>query len=956
MKNVRFFANVVKTVAACVVMGLSFVSCQKDEIADHSNKEEGKAKLIIDEKPGPQPVLSDSTYGIVRNDTLILRHDSLKNDTLFKRDSLAFAFNASISREFDERKTTVERLKKLDFSFNEAENKQNGKMEYYGAQTGNDLDGQNYTVDFKSGKGSLGSIVNAHFELVGTDNTGVKSTEIEKKASDSIRVNSEMSWNIAYRIANVPNLAGKSFRKDINQTNHERYISYGDAVLVKRDTTMTPTYGIWSTEWLLKVVETYRVNGKDSIAPQTKKVTLVSTCGIDKNEDAFVGSLDFNHSFNSEKWSNWYSVESADKSVSIEERKFERLGVGSNGIEKDKFNTRSFVTEQKATVVFAGLTWNIPATNATLTNVRHTFLEEASDLDGYSMLKFVDDEMASYANATEGNNYKKLNSSCKLYMKVATPDVDKIEFAGTKVHTNGMAKIDGSVIPVYTDGTKGAAIKFKWEKAESWQWLKDSVIAEGVTFVNQTTGELKLKGSESKAEKTFATDNKDITIKCNQYDADFQTTVKVDGQTKVTTWHATWYEDFKVVYSGKEVSLTKSSYSVKNQNDKLSKDEAKSSATSEWWNYSVDGIFNIDEDSRSAMGYGRLTKTIDERVVKTYWDEASKGQSHTVLESTRWATLIREYNTGKKTSQEYKHVFNRLSGSSKWEITAEEGSEAANGSMILENANEENRADDFAHFSLKKFELGQFFNVPGAAQQHDKVTFTESMGAYFEAKDQDGNAIKVYFEDPSYSFTNDVKALTVKSENDSETVYQHENVVNWNFGGATTTLSATGLIHVAKSQETPDFDIEVGSIYASVSRPSNRNASDITAYTYLLVSKDGKKCLPLGIYNNIVTVGEITSMQEGFNSACYVKDQNKVVATRAYSDSGLGMMIWCGADGNPVDAASHITLQGAGFNDRGNDWVNHTGKYAPRATKKGNVTVVTFEGTNVSYTFRGWNV
>jgi len=948
--------NLMGLVMAAIIM-VVFNSCGK--VADHESYEEGKAKLVIDEKPnpGPQPVLRDSIHWHFRGDSLVVICDSIKDDVIFKSDSTSIGFNLKVERRDDERQTASTRLEypNLGFTFADAINKQNGKMEYVGSQTGSDDDGQSYTINLTSGKiMNWHGLNGVHFVLNGTKLNRFDNKELTPKANESTRVESTMKWEPELGVAGLKNPEGKTLVAK-RETKHERYILKNAPEFIKYgDWKVWKETGNWNTVWHFECNEYW---SNDSVAPKSKLATLKGSYSKIELSDKTVSNLvDYTHPVGTLVWGNWYDVESKDTGVTLREKKGTKKSLATNGFDADKFDTEFSVTMQEADVLFCDSLFHVESDEATLTNKRNIFVDEDSDRDGYQMVRFTDTELAQWA----GQYDQKLDETCKLYLKVATPaELEKIEFNGTKIHADNKAKIDGIVIPVYDDGSKGGAISFKWSKAESWQWLKDSVIAEGVTFVNEETGNLTLKGSESKAEKTFATDNENITIKCNQYDADFQTTVKVDGQTKVTTWHATWYEDFRVIYEGKEVSLTKSSYSVKNANDKLTKDEARSNATSEVWGYSVEGIFSIDEDSRSAYGYGRITKAIEESVVKIYWDEASKGQSHTILASTRWATLIREYNTGKKTSQEYKHVYNRLSQSSSWEISAEEGSEKAANSMLLENATEENRADDFAHFSLKKFELGQFFDVPGAAQQHDKVTITESMGAYFEVKDQDGNPIKVYFEDPSYSFTNDVKALTVKSENDSETVYQHENVVNWNFGGATTTLSATGLIHVAKSQETPNFDIEVGSIFASVSRPSNRNASDITAYTYLLVSKDGKKCLPLGFYNGVITVDEkngIVDYVSGMNSACYVKDQNKVVATRAYSDRGLGMMIWCGADGNPVDAASHITLQGAGFNDRGNDWINHTGKYAPRATKKGNVTVVTFEGTNVSYTFRGWNV
>lgn len=948
MKNVRFFANVVKTVAAIAVLGMGLVSCQKDDLADHSNKQEGKAKITV---TPPSPVKVDTTFTKKEaGDSTIIYVKITENDSVAKRDSLVLwreFWGESKLSPLETTDATKKGISVLPVSY------QTNSIGLTQLKATDD-DKAAYELNLKNHTTSVVNFYGLRLRQV-VDTivyTGMTTSQLELEADDADRYTRICKWQGKGHI--------DGYKEQINWTSntttqHVCYVKKNAAIIVNREKDSTIVMHPNYEDIISRVIRTWSDDHKDTISVVTTRKHGVTAIDLkDENVSNFAFTLAA--STNTPIWGSEFRVDENDSRIVRYAHNGEINKTISNGVTSEDIHPKYNTYAERLIVTVDGIVFNYGYAPFNVNEESTIVANGEVAREGYEVRTVKNTVTSVYGDDAIGYDRQNLMEKCNIFMVIATPDIDKIEFAGTKVHTNGMAKIDGSVIPVYIDGTKGATIKFKWEKAEEWYWKKDSVIAEGVTFVNQNTGTLTLKGSESKTEKTFATDNEKINIKCNQYDADFQTTVNVDGKTKVTTWHATWYEDFKVCYEGKEVSLSKSSYNVKNADDKLTKDEARSTATTEVWGYSVNGLFNIDEDSRSAYGYGRLTKTIDERVVKTYWDEASKGQSHTVLESTRWATLIREYNTGKKTSQEYKHVFNRLSGSSKWEITAEEGSEAANGSMILENANEENRADDFAHFSLKKFELGQFFNVPGAAQQHDKVTFTESMGAYFEAKDQDGNAIKIFFEDPSYSFTNDVKALTVKSESDSETVYQHENVVNWNFGGATTTLSATGLIHVAKSQETPDFDIEVGSIYASVSRPSNRNASDITAYTYLLVSKDGKKCLPIGIYNNIVTVGEITNMQAGFNSACYVKDQNKVVATRAYSDSGLGMMIWCGADGNPVDAASHITLQGAGFNDRGNDWVNHTGKYAPRATKKGNVTVVTFEGTNVSYTFRGWNV
>ena len=939
MKTLVSFANVVKTVAACVVMGLSFVACQKDDLADHSNKEEGKAKLVIDEKPNPTPVYRDSSWVKVSNDTITIVVEHFKNDTLINADSVKCNFGASIKRTEDKLQTTEARLANLDFSFGESATTRNGKMQFVGKQQITDADGQTYNGEALSGYCTFGSLKDVHAELVSFKKTNLQNEALEPGADEAKLVNTKIQWNYVVSIVNAPNLEGKTFELTTNNTEHLRFIPKNAPELISTDTTMVRRPDVWFTNWDLIIKESW---SNDSIAEKKKTVRTNASVEAITLEDKFVSSFDYSYTNDNLAWGAWKAIQSNDSSVSLEEQEGSKLGNASNGYSDDAFDTKYVAKRQRATVLFGGFKWNIPAEEVTLTTSRNVFVEQTSDLDGYSMVKFVNDEIARYNNA----NDKTLTESCKLYLKLQTPDLDKIEFAGTKVHTNGMAKIDGSVIPVFTDGTKGAAISFKWSKAESWYWKNDSVIAEGVTFVNQTTGELKLKGDVKESKKTFATDNDEVTIACTQFDADFELPVTVDGVKKMTTWHATWFENFYVVYQGKKVALTKSSYNVKNQNDALKKDEARSNATSEVWGYSVEGLFNIDEDSRSAYGYGRLTKTIGEN----YWDESTKGEEHTSLYSKRWCDFIRYKSDGTKTKQTYTHIFNNLTGGSEWNVSAEQAVETS-GNVIPLAPSSENRTDDFCKFIAKKYGYEATQDYVGAVQQKDFASFIVSEDCVFEVEGK-----KLYFNNPEHSINSNVNTLVKESEDDTKEVYKHQRDWTFTFGGAQLNATSLGHVTIAKSDITPDFDIEVGKIFASVSRPSNRNASDITAYTYLLVSKDGKKCLPIGIYHDVVTAGEITDMQAGFNSACYVKDENKVVATRAYSDSGLGMMIWCGADGNPVDAASHLVLQGAGFNDRGNDWVNHTGKYAPRATKKGNVTVVTFEGTNVSYTFKGWNV
>jgi hypothetical protein len=616
--------------------------------------------------------------------------------------------------------------------------------------------------------------------------------------------------------------------------------------------------------------------------------------------------------------------------------------------------------------LFGGFKWNIPAEEVTITTNRKVFVEQTSDLDGYSMVKFVNDEIARY----NGTNDKTLTESCKLYLKLKEPEIiDYILVDGSdyKTRTENSVKVGLTIKPKYDDGTFGKEIPFKMERAESWTWKGDSVVFENVDFFMQETAEkMELVGDVTKTAKTQK-DNGGV-FSFNEYEADFRATVKSNGMTKYTTWHATWSEDFTFTYTdenGKSFTHTfnKSEYNVKAQNDQLTKNESKSSVTSEVYDYSVDGIFAIDAVNRLAKGYGMFTKAIEEVIVTEGWDKFdfntdAKEYTDRVEYFLKW---IREYSTGKKTSQEVKIILKRNAEGSAYTITVDDpereiGSQTESSSYVsrTETAN-----DIVINYDWKTsvFELPNYFDG-STITENDVCTFVDPTNVKVSKKNSKGEDVEISLPSFEHELTSTVSELEKVSESDELVEYTYTRTWNWASTQCTSSVKSIGNINTVKSTPvTPDFDIEVGKIFATVSRPSNRDASDITAYTYLLVSKDGKKCLPLGFYNGVITVDEnngIVDYVSGMNSACYVKNENKVVATTATLANGI--IKYKDANGNMVDGGMFLTWQGAGFNDRGNDYVNHTGKYAPTVVKKGNVYVVTFEGTNVSYTFRGWDV
>lgn len=941
----------------------SIVSC--GELED--NQQVASVKFTVD----PDTVENrDTTTIIIREEyrdslvqnpdpIIIVIWDSLRNDTVVEHKETKASLTASASRNENELKVTASQLATLRYTGKAIERKQDGRGHLISKSKITDNCGQTYNASTDAVKAALKKYSNIHLHVDTVVCSLKDSTRIQPKAGEVARYDWTTELVIKGHAVNTPSNKAWEIHYDLKD---QRYIVAAAPDEPKLDSIgyklIDKGVADGTHNWELQRIEYW---SNDSTWTDSEKEQTIWSATVENPADRIVNSFDnWNYSAGILRWNNdWTKDETRSNAnrTSMIETGYKK-GTSSNGIDADTYTANIKTSHEKVTRVWGGHTWNIPADDIQLNNVQTTYLDDDSDRDGYSMLVFKNIE-----KAVNGNFSKNLKETCKLYLKVAAPaELDKIEFIGTKIHANNKVSIDGSVIPVFTDGSKGGAIAFKFEKAESWVWLKDSVIAENVNFVMEETGTLKLKGSETKTAKTFATDNENITIKCNQYDADFQTTVKIDGQTKVTTWHATWYEDFKVVYSGKEASLAKSSYSVKNANDKLTKDEARSNATSEVWGYSVEGIFNIDDDARSAMGYGRLTKALEEEVVTEYWDKFSfETDAHEYTDRVEYfLKWIREYNTGKKTSQEVKVVLKRNAEGSAYTITVDNpireiGSQTENSSYVSRT---ETASDIVINYDWKTsvFELPNVFD--GKTTKSDVATFVDPTNVKVSKKNSKGEDVTIELPSFEHSLTSTVSEPQVTSENDEKTVRTYERVWNWVSSQCTSAVKSVGEIITVKSTPVnPNFDIEVGKIFATVSRPSNRDAADITAYTYLLVSKDGKKCLPLGFYNGVITVDEnngIVDYVSGMNSACYVKDENRVVATTASLKNGI--IKYKDGAGNLVDGGMFLTWQGAGFNDRGNDYVNHTGKYAPTVVKKGNVYVVTFEGTNVSYTFKGWDV
>lgn len=939
----------------------SIVSC--GELED--NQQVASVKFTVD----PDTVENrDTTTIIIREEyrdslvqnpdpIIIVVWDSLRNDTVVEHKETKASLTASASRNENELKVTASQLATLRYTGKAIERKQDGRGHLISKSKITDNCGQTYNASTDAVKAALKKYSNIHLHVDTVVCSLKDSTRIQPKAGEVARYDWTTELVIKGHAVNTPSNKAWEIHYDLKD---QRYIVAAAPDEPKLDSIgyklIDKGVADGTHNWELQRIEYW---SNDSTWTDSEKEQTIWSATVENPADRIVNSFDnWNYSAGILRWNNdWTKDETRSNAnrTSMIETGYKK-GTSSNGIDADTYTANIKTSHEKVTRVWGGHTWNIPADDIQLNNVQTTYLDDDSDRDGYSMLVFKNIE-----KAVNGNFSKNLKETCKLYLKVAAPaELDKIEFIGTKIHANNKVSIDGSVIPVFTDGSKGGAISFKWSKAESWYWKNDSVIAEGVTFVNQTTGELKLKGDVKESKKTFATDNDEVTIECTQFDADFELPVTVDGVKKMTTWHATWFENFYVVYQGKKVALTKSSYSVKAQNDKLTKDEARSNATSEVWGYSVEGIFSIDEDSRSAMGYGRLTKAIEEVVINEGWDKFSfdtdaKEYTDRVEYFLKW---IREYSTGKKTSQEVKVVLKRNAEGSAYTITVDNpireiGSQTESSSYVSRT---ESASDIVISYDwlTSKFELPNVFD--GSIEKSDIATFVDPTNVKVTKKNSKGEDVTIDLPSFEHELTSTVSDLQMVSETEELVQYTYARTWSWASSQCTSTAKSIGNINKVPEYGggEPDFDIEVGKIIATVSRPSNRDAADITAYTYLLVSKDGKKCLPIGIYHDVVTEGSIEEYKNGMNSACYVKDQNKVVATTATLASGI--IKYKDANGNMVDGGMFLTWQGAGFNDRGNDYLNHTGKYAPKATKVGNIVKVTFEGTNVSYTFRGWDV
>lgn len=764
MQNINSLKNAFVWMAMFFVgifVSFTVVGCSKDEVTGHDNN--GDAVMSVKatkHDTTPDPVFRNDTIPAFRNDSVIVVINYYKNDTIIDKKNYGALVSASISREFDKLQTTEARLANLDFTFGEVSSSTNGKNQVVGKQDIQDGDGQNYTGQTTSGK-----IFNIYAELVTFKKTNLQNEALEPGKDEAKLVNTKIQWTPVVRIVNAPNLAGQEFELTTNSTEHLRYILKNAPEFVKYDDwNIWKETGNWSTIWHFECNEYW---SNDSVAPKSKLATLKGSYSRKDLDDKTVSGFDYTHPAGDLKWGNYAEIESKDAGVKLFEKKGTKKAYATNGFDADKFDTEFTVTMQKADVMFCDSLFHVESDEATLTNQRNVFVDEYSDRDGYSMVRFTDSEVAKWA----GEYDQKLDETCKLYLKAAEPEI-------------------------ITEG---------WDK------------------------------------------------------------------------------------------------------------------------------FNFETDA------------------KEYTDR--------VEYFLKW---IKEYSDGKKTSTDIKVVLQRSAEGSSYTITVDDPQREI-GEVSEEVptyiARTESASDIVINYDWKtsSFELPNVFD--GNKTENDIATFVDPDNVKVTKKNSKGEDVTIELPSFEHQLTSTVSELEKVSESDELVEYTYTRTWSWASTQCTSTANSFGFINKIPEGGEPDFDLEIGSIFATVSRPSNRDASDITAYTYLLVSKDGTKCLPLGFYNGVITVDEkngIVDYVSGMNSACYVKNENKVVATTASLASGI--IKYKDANGNMVDGGMFLTWQGAGFNDRGNDYVNHTGKYAPKAEKKGNVYVVTFEGTNVSYTFKGWDV
>jgi hypothetical protein len=231
-------------------------------------------------------------------------------------------------------------------------------------------------------------------------------------------------------------------------------------------------------------------------------------------------------------------------------------------------------------------------------------------------------------------------------------------------------------------------------------------------------------------------------------------------------------------------------------NDKIVKNDAQSTATSEVYNFSEDLNFKVGDYTHTSQATGTVTKAVEVKV-----------------DSWEWKS---DYSfTNDKLNAWVEKIYHMTDGSTKTirrEFTGTRGSNVYTYFETTEVNNSESTGAAQFSFNTQAVTDGDW--------SFNKLTGTLNFGVTYAGSEQkDGWNLVEYnnltctiegdtFTFPVFEYNAQANASqTKKSEDDSKTTYEHKNAPTYTFGGYSMTLgTANGLVFVNKTVEEKHHD------------------------------------------------------------------------------------------------------------------------------------------------------
>ncbi len=480
-----------------------------------------------------------------------------------------------------------------------------------------------------------------------------------------------------------------------------------------------------------------------------------------------------------------YEVEA--KSEFFKERRREDLYANNNGNGQDKDIKCVYGCDHpEVTFTKGDLSYTFSFVSPSFTENGNDLLDGTSMKSGYDLKIFRNAVTGKYGNQESGVQEKVLEERCNLYKQAKA--VADVEFSNIKKsYSFGAIQYDVDCIDVYNDGTKSE----KYHVTTSRPWGISYLGAWSMNTdkdVNEVIDAIKVE----KTSKTYEPDVQNIsngkwTLSLCDYSVYNHTTVA--GVKKDNAWVSEKFPAHMILtIHGKDCDFGEDVPTGTATNDKIEKNVAQSTATSEIYNFSETLNFKVGDYTHTTQGTGTVTKSVAITVASWEWKS--------------------DYSfTNDKLNAWVEKIYHMTDGSTKTvrrEFTGTRGSNVYTYFETTEVNNSESTGAASFSFNTQPVTEGDW--------SFNKLTGTLNFGVTYAGSEQkDGWNLVEYnnltctiegdtFTFPVFEYNAQANASqTKKSEDDSKTTYEHKNAPTYTFGGYSMTLgTANGLVFVNK--------------------------------------------------------------------------------------------------------------------------------------------------------------